>query len=167
MGRFVWGWKKGGLESKLEAKSVAYAYDFVICCAANAEEAMGQMRTMMQRLKLTVNEAKTHIRQLPNERFDFLGYTFGRCYSRKNGRAYYGTRPSKKSLSRIRQTMHETIDRRRLWLKDEEMVERINRQLAGWANYFCLGPVSQTYQPIDHYTATRLRQWLGKKNKGG
>jgi len=165
MRRFVWGWKKWGLESKLKAKIVSYADDFVICCAANAEEAMGQMRTMMQRLKLTVNEAKTHIRQLPNERFDFLGYTFGRCYSRKNGRAYYGTRPSKKSLSRIRQTMHETIDRRRLWLKDEEMVERINRQLAGWANYFCLGPVSQSYKAIDTYTTNRLRQWLCQKHK--
>ena len=59
--------------------------------------------------------------------------------------------------------MHETIDRRRLWLKDEEMVERINRQLAGWANYFCLGPVSQSYKAIDTYTTNRLRQWLCQK----
>jgi hypothetical protein len=36
---------------------------------------------MMSRLKLTVNESKTRVCRLPQEKFDFLGYTFGRCYS--------------------------------------------------------------------------------------
>jgi len=165
MRRFVVGWKKRGLESRLSAKIVTYADDYVICCKANSDIAMVEMRGMMQRLKLTVNEAKTHIRQLPKEQFDFLGYTFGRWYSPKNGRAYYGLRPSKKSRSRIIQAMHETIDRRWMGCKDEEMVERINRQLAGWANYFSLGPVSKTYRLIDRYTTNRLRRWLCKKHK--
>jgi RNA-directed DNA polymerase len=34
--------------------------------------------------------------KLPEEKFDFLGYTFGRCYSPKTGRSYTGTVPSKK-----------------------------------------------------------------------
>jgi hypothetical protein len=50
---------------------------------------------------LTVNETKTHIRELPQERFDFLGYTFGRCYSPKTGRAYLCPQPSKKSVQRM------------------------------------------------------------------
>jgi len=165
MRRFVVAWTASGRESRLQARIVSYADDFVICCKTNASLAMAEMQRMMQRLKLAVNETKTHTRKLPEERFDFLGYTFGRCYSPKNGRCYLGTRPSKKSVSRIIRAMHESIDRRWLWLKDEEMVERINRQLAGWANYFCLGPVSKSYQTIDHYTATRLRQWLCKKHK--
>jgi RNA-directed DNA polymerase len=53
----------------------------VICCKGNAEQAMTEMRRLMEQLKLTVNEAKTHIRELPQERFDFLGYSFGRYYS--------------------------------------------------------------------------------------
>lgn len=165
MRRFVLGWKTRGLESRLTARIVAYADDFVICCKANAEMAMAEMQAMMQRLKLTVNETKTHLRQLPKESFDFLGYTFGRCYSPKTGRAYYGTRPSRKSVSRMRQAMHETIDRRWLWRKDEEMVERVNRKLAGWSNYFCLGPVSKSYKAIDAYTTNRLRKWLCQKHK--
>jgi RNA-directed DNA polymerase len=36
---------------------------------------MTEMRQLMEQLKLTVNETKTHIRQLPQERFDFLGYS--------------------------------------------------------------------------------------------
>ena len=46
------------------------------------------MRHMMQRLKLTVNETKTHVCRLPAESFDFLGYTFGRMYSPRTGGAY-------------------------------------------------------------------------------
>jgi hypothetical protein len=43
------------------------------------------MRWIMQRLKLTINEAKTRVCQLPHDRLDFLGYNFGRCYSWKTG----------------------------------------------------------------------------------
>ena len=50
------------------------------------------MRTMMSKLKLTVNETKTRLCRLPEETFDFLGYTFGRCYSPRTGEAYLGLR---------------------------------------------------------------------------
>ena len=56
---------------------------------------------MMERLKLTVNEAKTQVCRVPEETFDFLGYTFGRCWSSKTGRRYIGTRPSQKRISAI------------------------------------------------------------------
>ncbi len=39
------------------------------------------------KLKLTGNNDKTYLCQLPQERFDVLGYTFGRCYKRDTGRA--------------------------------------------------------------------------------
>jgi hypothetical protein len=51
----------------------------VICCRGEADEALA-MRVMMSKLKLTVNETKTQVCKLPEEKFDFLGYTFGRCY---------------------------------------------------------------------------------------
>ena len=56
------------------------------------------MRDMMRRLKLTVNETKTHVCRLPAESFDFLGYTFGRMYSPRTGGAYLGARPSRKKV---------------------------------------------------------------------
>jgi RNA-directed DNA polymerase len=67
---------------------VAYAHDYVICCRGDAEQAMVEMRWLMLQLKLAVNDAKTHIRRLPQERFAFLGYDFSRYYSAKTGRAY-------------------------------------------------------------------------------
>ena len=67
-----------GHEKRLDAHIVNYADDFVICCRGTADEAMAAMRDMMARLRLTVNETKTRLCRLPEETFDFLGYTFGR-----------------------------------------------------------------------------------------
>src|SRR5882762_1776817 len=92
----------------------------------------------VRRVGLTVNEAKTRVCHLPSERFDFLGYTFGRCYSAKTGRAYLGTRPSKKSLTRIIGAIRECTDRRTTWQEAEALVSQVNRKLVGWANYFSL-----------------------------
>lgn len=165
MRRFIEGWRRLGFQQQWSARIVNYADDFVICCKRGADDAMAAMRKMMERLKLTVNEDKTHLCQIPRERFDFLGYTFGRCYSPKDGHAYIGTRPSKKSIKRMVANISEVTDRRTGWLDAEEIVGQLNRKLTGWANYFCLGPVSPAYHLIDSHVQQRLRRWLYKKHK--
>jgi hypothetical protein len=92
MRRFVLGWKKLGHEKRLGAYIVNYADDLVICCRGRADEALATMRVMMTKLKLTVNETKTRVAKLPEEKFDFLGYPFGRCYSPKTGRKFMRNR---------------------------------------------------------------------------
>ena len=164
MRRFVLGWKRLGYEQRLRARIVSYADDLVICCKGSADEALAAMRDIMSRLKLTVNERKTHVCRAPEEYFDFLGYTFGRCYSRQTGRAFIGTRPSKKSVSRLLAKIHEQTARNCTWLTAEDVVVGVNRTLIGWAGYFQLGPVTQAYQLIDRYTTTRLRRWLRMKH---
>ena len=74
------------------------------------------MRRMMIKLKLTVNETKTRVCRLPEEKFDFLGYTIGRCYSTKTGRAYLGTVPSKKRVQRICAAISNETGRNKLLL---------------------------------------------------
>lgn len=165
MRRFVLGWKTLGLESRLQARIVNFADDFVICCRGTAETAMAAMQTMIDRLKLTVNEEKTRRCRIPQEQFDFLGYTFGRCYSAKNGRAYIGTRPSTKSIRKVCRTISEATGRRWLLKDPEERVTDLNRILVGWANYFSLGPVSKAYRAVDGHASGRLRRWLCKKHK--
>jgi RNA-directed DNA polymerase len=64
---------------------VNYADDLVICCHRGADEGLAAMRRIMARLKLTVNEVKTRTCRVPQESFEFLGNTFGRCYSTKTG----------------------------------------------------------------------------------
>jgi RNA-directed DNA polymerase len=165
MRRFLLGWKTLGHQKQLAAYIVNYADDFVICCRGTATVAMRTMRRMMAQLGLTVNESKTSLRRLPAESIDFLGYTIGRCYSTQTGRAYLGTRPSKKSLRRITTRVSELTARRMLLVEERVMVRRLNRLLVGWGNYFCLGPVSRSYRAIDGHTRHRLRQWLRGKHK--
>ena len=161
MRRFLLGWQQQGYHHRWSAHIINYADDFVICCRGQAEEALTAMRAMMATLKLTVNEEKTHVCRLPQERFDFLGYTFGRCYSPRTGRAYLGSRPAAKSIKRMVSRISQETDRRRTWLEAEVVVGRLNRQLTGWANYFCLGPVSPAYRAINAHVTRRLRRWLG------
>jgi hypothetical protein len=151
MRRFVLGWKALGHERRFGAHIVNYADDFVICCRGTAAPAMAAMRGMMAKLKLTVNEAKTRLCRLPGETFDFLGYTIGRCHSKQTGRAYLGTRPSAKKVRRVCGAISESTGRHTAQLSAEEQVARLNRLLVGWANYFCLGPVSQAYRAIDQH----------------
>ena len=165
MRRFILGWKELGHEQRLDAHLVNYADDFVICCRGTAAEAMAVMRNMMSKLKLTVNEKKTRLCRLPEETFDFLGYTIGRCYSAKTGRAYLGTKPSAKKVRRICDAISERTGRHTTLLSVEKMVAHLNRMLVGWANYFCLGPVSPAYRAIDQHVRRRLRQWLCAKHK--
>ena len=165
MRRFVLGWKVLGHEKRLGASIVNYADDLVICCRGRAQEALATMRVMMARLKLTVNETKTRVAKLPEEKFDFLGYTFGRCYSPKTGRAYLGTIPAKKRVKRICQAISDETGRNRTQLDHATVVTKLNRMMTGWANYFCLGPVSKAYRAVDQHARRRLRWWLCHKHK--
>ena len=165
MRRFVLGWKKLGHEKRLGAYIVNYADDLVICCRGSAEDALASMRDIMIRLKLTVNETKTRVCRLPEEKFDFLGYTFGRCYSPQTGRAYLGTVPSKKRVIRICEAISSETGRNKTLLDQGTVVEKLNRMMSGWANYFCLGPVSKAYRAVERHARKRLRQWLCAKHQ--
>ena len=165
MRRFILGWKQQGWEKRLGARIVNYADDFVILCRGSAQEARDRMQKIMSVLKLTMNEKKTKTCRVPEESFDFLGYTIGRCYAKKTGRAYIGTRPARKRVKRICEEISEATKRSTLGEKTEELVVELNRKLRGWSNYFSLGPVSPAYRAVDSHARWRLRQWLCHKHK--
>jgi len=165
MRRFVLGWKTLGHERQLLARIVNYADDFVICCRGTAVQAMHAMRSMMERLKLTVNERKTRICRVPGETFQFLGYIIGQCYSPRRKRTYLGMRPSGQAVVRICRAITEMTSRRWTYLPEHDIVRTINQRLAGWANYFQLGTVGKAYNAVDRHTTYRLRKWLRWKHK--
>ncbi|MDD3354967.1 group II intron reverse transcriptase/maturase [Zoogloea sp.] len=168
--RFMLAWYQHGYAKRFQAEVVNYADDFVILCRpGQGEHAMGAMRGLMDRLGLTVNEKKTRLVKLPDERFDFLGYTVGRFYGR-DGRPYWGTRPSRKSIKRLIQDIHDATTSRWNALDIQSRIDHLNPMIRGWAGYFSQGPVSRIYRLIDRYAARRLRIWLmrrrGKRGTG-
>jgi hypothetical protein len=50
--------------------------------------------------------------RLPEDTFTFLGYTFGRCYSRRSGGEYIGPRPATKKVQKLCRSLSEHTDRR-------------------------------------------------------
>ena len=165
MRRFVLGWKELGHEAHLKARIVNYADDFVICCRGTAEQAMTVTRMMMSKLKLTVNESKTHVRQLPGETFDFLGYTFGLHRSNRTGRWLMCGKPSRKRVARVCEKITAMTGRSTTQLSPTDLVAELNPVLRGWAGYFCIGPVSDTYQTINAHVRYRFRKWWSAKHK--
>ena len=144
---FVLAWKQRGLERSLGSRIVNYADDLVILCKrGKADEALLRMREIMGQLKLTVNEEKTRVCKVPEETFDFLGFTFGRMYSMRTGQARLGYRPSKSSIQHMVRKIHVLTAEAMCWQETTALVSRLNRMLRGWANYFQVGAVSRAYR---------------------
>ena len=162
--RFMLAWYGLGYAQRTTSDVVNYADDFVILCKpGHGEQAMVAMRRLIDKLGLTVNEKKTRLAKLPEDRFDFLGYTIGLMYG-KDGRPYWGTRPSVKAVKRLVGEIHEITSRHWFDTTVQSRVERLNPLIRGWANYFNQGPVGKVYEFVDRYTARRLRIWLMRKS---
>ena len=109
-----------------------YADDLVILCRnGNAEAVLHYLRELMSKLKLTVNEDKTRICRVPEGEFDFLGFTFGRRYSPRTGQARLALWPSKKSIRRMVETIHELTVQSGAWQDTTRLVDKLNRALRG------------------------------------
>src|SRR6202035_4148198 len=77
MNRFLKHWRITGRGDAFQAHVVAYADDFVILSRGCAAEALAWTKAVMTKLGLTLNEAKTSLKDAREERFEFLGYSLG------------------------------------------------------------------------------------------
>jgi RNA-directed DNA polymerase len=164
MNRFLKYWRITGRGDKFQAQVVTYADDFVILSRGCATEALNWTRSVMTRIGLTLNEAKTSTKEARTERFDFLGYTFGPHRARTHGGMYLGTSPSHKSLYRLRLKVGDLLQPRNVgqW---PEVRDRLNRILRGWSNYFSYGTTVRANRAVDNYVYERVRNFLRRRHK--
>jgi len=148
-----------------QAQVVNYADDFGILSGRHAAPALDWTRKVMRCLGLTLNEAKTKLRNARRESFDFLGYTFGPQRYRKDGHWYLGASPSKQSVARLRQKVNAVLvpDNQGTW---PEGRDRLNSILRGWSSYFSYGTRLLAYRAVDNHVATRVRRFLSRRHKG-
>jgi RNA-directed DNA polymerase len=164
MNRFLKHWRATGRGEAFRAAIVNYADDFVILSRGRAVEAMAWTKDVMTRLGLTLNEAKTSIRNARQERFNFLGYAFGPHRYRKDGHWYLGASPSRKSVQRFKDKVGDLLvpGDKRPW---PEVRDQLNAMLRGWSGYFGYGTRLQAYRAIDAHVYDRVRNFLVMRHK--
>ena len=164
MNRFLKHWRLTGRGEAFHAYVVSYADDFVILSRGHAGEALTWTKAVMTKLGLTLNEAKTSVKDARREGFGFLGYTLGPRHLPNGGRWYLGASPSKKSVQRIKTKVGEllTPGNKGAW---EEVRARLNRILRGWSAYFSYGALASAYEAVDQYVYDRTRNFLRQRHK--
>jgi len=109
------------------------------------------------------NRQETH----PNEKFDFLGYTFRPriAYGRK-GKIFCSFSPamSKKAGQKIRDEIREWKLHRFTEQSIQELARKINPKLRGWFNYYGRFTPS-ALRPIERHVGQSLVRWACRKYK--
>jgi len=164
MNRFLKHWQITGRSKAFRAHVVTYADDFVILSRGHAAEALDWTRSVMTRLGLTLNEAKTSIKAARKESFQFLGYAFGPHRYKPDGHWYLGASPSKKSRQRLKQKVGDLLipGNTGRW---EEVRDRLNQILRGWSAYFSYGSRATAYREVNNYVSDRVRHFLKRRHK--
>ena len=164
MNRFLKSWRLSGQGHRLGAEIVNYADDFVILSRGHAREALAWTRQVMGRLGLTLNEAKTSVREARQESFDFLGYSFGPHWFRKDGHWYLGASPSKRSVSRLKAKVRGVLGpgNHAPW---PEVRDQLNSMLRGWSHDFDHGTRMPAYRAVDNAVYEAVRHFLVRRHK--
>jgi RNA-directed DNA polymerase len=164
MNRFLKHWRLTRRGEAFCAHVISYADDFVILSRGHAEEALAWTTAVMTRLGLTINEAKTSVKDARREGFDFLGYTLGPRHLPNGGRWYLGASPSKKSVQRVKRKVGELLvpGNKGGW---DEVRARLNRVLRGWSAYFSYGALASAYEAVDQHVYDRVRNFLRQRHK--
>ena len=167
MNRFLKHWRRSGCGEEFRAHVVSYADDFVILSRGRAAEALAWTKGVMTKLGLTLNEAKTSLKDARKERFNFLGYSFGPHYPYNPSPRMYlylSASPSKKSVQQLKAKVCELLvpSNTDPW---PEVRDDLNRRLRGWSSYFNLGSPVAAFRSVDHYVRERVRGFLARRHK--
>ena len=158
-----------GPARKADVKLVRYADDFVALAKQMGSETIEYIESRLEgKFQLEINREKTRVVDLREEgaSLDFLGYAFR--YDRDlQGRdqKYLNMYPSKKSVQREREKLHEMTDSHQCFKPIPSLIGELNRHLKGWANYFSIGYPSGVYWEIDWYVRGRLIQHLQRRSQ--
>lgn len=150
------------------ARLVRYADDFVVLARHVGKRIIGFVEsTLESRMGLEINREKTQVVSLTDgEGVDFLGYTLQYHRDRRGrGYKYLNVSPSKKALAKERAALREMTDSRWCSMPLSVMIQRLNRQIRGWAAYFGYGHPRRAFRAINWHVLNRLKCHLGRKSQ--
>jgi RNA-directed DNA polymerase len=158
-----------GPARKADVKLVRYADDFVALAKQMGTETVEFIESRLEgKFQLEINREKTRVVDLREEgaSLDFLGYTFRYDRDLKGrDRKYLNVFPSKKAVQRERDKLREMTSCHQCFKPISTLMDELNRQLKGWANYFSFGYSTGVYWEIDWFVRSRLIQHLQRRSQ--
>lgn len=159
-------WQRGNLQQRFGARIVRFADDIVILCRrAKTDKAMMTFRHVLERLGLTLNEAKTKRVNAFKEQFDFLGFTIWMAKSWKTGKLYPHVQPSKKSLRAVKDRVTELTKRGRTTTPVGIVIGQVNDTVRGWVEHFHYRNCAKVLTGVQRHVEERVRTHLRKRHK--
>jgi hypothetical protein len=131
-------------------------------------EITGKLKSLLDRMGLTINETKTRQIDAREESFNFLGFTVR--YDRDiKGRStkYWNIMPSKKSEQKIRDKVKDYLMTHG-HCKAQDVAAGLNTIIRGWLNYFTIKGVSypaMSKRRLRFYLSSRLHRYYGRKSQ--
>jgi RNA-directed DNA polymerase len=152
-----------------KAQIVRYADDFMVLARYQGSRLTGFIESKIESwLGLELNREKTKVVNLrrPGSSVDFLGFTFRYDRDRK-GRAhrYLNIVPSRKAIQAHRESLRKTISRRQAFVPITRLIERVNAQQRGWANYFFFGYPGRAMNEMNWFVSGRLIGHLRRRSQ--
>jgi RNA-directed DNA polymerase len=154
-----------------KAKLVRYADDFVVLARYQNRQLRGFIEGKLEQwLGLEVNREKTRVVDLKElgTSLDFLGYTFRFDRDRHGGtHRYLNLEPSAKALAREREVLRQMTGPDQSHTPLPELIQRLNRHLKGWGNYFKVGYPRKARRQINAFIRERLTHHLQRRSQRG
>lgn len=175
----LWFEKRVRKQCRGQAYMVRYADDFVCCFQykSDAESFYSALSKRLQKFNLEVAENKTSI--IPFGRFaerdckrngkgkpptfDFLGFTHY-CGKSRNGRFRVKRKSSQKKV-------RAKLKKHKEWLKAHRttdikiIIERLNRSLIGYYNYYCITDNSREVKNFLDCVKQTLFKWMNRRSQ--
>jgi group II intron reverse transcriptase/maturase len=144
----------------LKAHLVRYADDFVIVMRGGMTGTVNQVKQVLARMELKLNEEKSRVVDVRQGSFDFLGFTFARKKSVKTGRVITLVEPARKSEEQFRDEVRVMTSRKSHCVPQQEVLERVNRYVRGWVSYFHLHNSTRVFVRQRFFLEQRMRKYL-------
>jgi len=158
-----------GPGSWAKARIVRYADDFVVLARHTGNRMCDFIESKIESwLGLELNRDKTKVVDLRRSgaSLDFLGFTFRYDRDLKGRRCcYLNITPSAKALQAQREALREMISTRQSHVPVPHLIQRVNRQLRGWANYFSFGYPRRARREMNWYVRSRLIKHLHRRSQ--
>ena len=158
-------WTRNDLASRLQTRLVRYADDVVLLCAGPVREPMEILRSILDRLDLSLNEEKTKVSNSWEESFGFLGFRVVLRKSKRSGKFYPHVEPTKESIQRIKERVKGLTNRRMTPVPLPELLKKLNETLRGWSGYFHYRNCTNSFNEVKWYVEERVRTHLRKRHK--